>query len=29
MKEYFDVLDKNRNKLGYTKERGESLLDNE
>ena len=29
MKEYFDVLDKDRNKLGYTKERGELLLDNE
>lgn len=29
MKEYFDVLDKNRNKLNYTKERGESLSNNE
>lgn len=29
MKELFDVLDKNRNKLGYTKERGEKLLSNE
>ena len=29
MKEYFDVLDKDRNNLGYKKERGSSLLDNE
>ena len=29
MKEYFDVLDKDRKKLGYTKERGEKLLNNE
>ena len=29
MSEYFDVYDKNRNSLGYTKERGSELLDNE
>mgnify|MGYP003571244639 FL=1 len=29
MKEYFDVLDKDRNHLGYKKERGEEMLDNE
>lgn len=29
MKEYFDVLDKDRNHLGYTKERGSELLDKE
>lgn len=29
MKECFDVLDENRNHLGYTKERGETLLENE
>ena len=27
--EFFDVVDKNRNKLNYKKARGESLQDNE
>jgi 8-oxo-dGTP pyrophosphatase MutT (NUDIX family) len=27
--EFFDVLDENRNKLGYTKQRGETLEENE